>query len=359
MAHGFMYENLRDWLLHYRTIAAAGGWSPVSPGPTLRPADRSPRVAEVRSRLRAEGFATHASAADLYDDALAVRVRDFQTRYGLLVDGVIGRATLAVMNVPAQSRVDQIRVNLERLRWVARDWEHRFIGVNIAGFRVYYIEGDRVRWSSRAVVGRAYRQTPTFRSTLTHLVLNPDWTVPPTILKNDTLPAIAADPAYLQQQKMDVIDAQGRVVDPAIIDWSRYPRAAFPYQIRQRPGPENALGRIKFMFPNEHFVYLHDTPAQQLFEVSERSFSSGCIRIERPLELASRVLQDVPQWHSAALEQEIADGRTRTIRVATPVPVLVAYFTAIAFRDAPGFTLLNDIYRRDPAILAALDAARE
>lgn len=358
MGHGFLYENLRDWLLRYRAFAAAGGWQPVSPGPTLRPGDRSPRVLEVRERLRAEGFPADGSAADVYDQALAARVREFQIRYGLLVDGVIGRATLAAMNVPVQARVDQIRVNLERLRWVARDWEPRFIGVNIAGFRAYYIEADSVRWSTRAVVGRAYRQTPAFRATLTHLVLNPDWTLPPTILRNDTLPAIAADPTYLQLQKMDVIDASGRVIDPAGIDWSRYPREGFPHQIRQRPGPENALGRIKFMFPNEHFVFLHDTPAKQLFEASERSFSSGCIRIEHPLELASLVLQDAPQWHDAALEREIASGRKQTIRV-TPMPVLVAYFTAIAFRDAPGFTLLNDIYRRDPAVLAALDAHDE
>jgi L,D-transpeptidase YcbB len=359
MGYGFLYENLRDWLQRYREFTAAGGWDPVPPGPALRPGDRSSRVMAVRGRLGAEGFPTDETARDYFDDALAARVREFQVRHGLLVDGVVGRATLAAMNVPVQARIDQIRVNLERLRWVARDWEPRFIGINIAGFRAYYVDGDSVRWSTRAVVGRAYRQTPVFRATLTHLVLNPDWTLPPTILRNDTLPAIAADPAYLQQQNMDVIDAAGRIIDPGAIDWSRYPREGFPHQIRQRPGPANALGRIKFMFPNEHFVFLHDTPATQLFEASERSFSSGCIRIEYPLELAARLLQDLPGWDQSALEREIATGRTQTIRLATKVPVLVAYFTAIAFRDAPGFTLLNDIYGRDPAVLAALDADRE
>jgi len=356
LSHGFLYENLRGWLVRYDQIAEAGGWNTVSRGPTLHPGDTNPRVVEVRRRLEAEGFGTDDPRLEQYDEALEERVREFQRRYGLEVDGLVGRRTTAAMNVSAEGRVNQIRVNLERLRWVATDWEPRFVGVNIAGFRVYVIDGDEVRWSARAVVGRPYRRTPVFRANLTHLVLNPDWTVPPTILKNDTLPAIHADPSYLEANRMDVVDYAGRPVDPATIDWTRYPAEPFPYLIRQRPGPQNALGRIKFVFPNEHAVFLHDTPAKNLFERSERVFSSGCIRVERPLELAEILLHDDPRWSIDALERAIDTGATQTVALTAPVPILIVYFTAVAFEGELGFNFFNDIYYRDGPVLEALDA---
>jgi murein L,D-transpeptidase YcbB/YkuD len=357
LGHGFLYENLRGWLVRYRIFADKGGWSPVSASRSLRLGDSDPQVDQVRQRLIAEGFAV-ANAGRLYFDAdLEGAVRDFQARYGLLRDGVVGHRTIAAMNVPAETRIDQIRVNLERLRWVTQSWEERLVAVNVAGYRVYYIEGNAVRWSARAVVGRPYRQTPAFRSDLTYLVLNPDWTVPPTILHNDVLPAIRNDRGYLNARQMDVVDYTGRRIDPTTIDWSLYPAQRFPYYIRQRPGAMNELGRIKFVFPNDHLVFLHDTPARNLFEASERVFSSGCIRVERPLELAALLL-DAPHWDTQTIDAEVAKGETRTLLLDKPVPIVIVYLTAIA-PAANDFNLFADIYERDGALLAGLDRSVE
>jgi murein L,D-transpeptidase YcbB/YkuD len=272
------------------------------------------------------------------------------------VDSVVGRKTLAALNVPAAARVDQLRINLERLRWVMRDREPRFVAVNIAGFSVYYIEGDDLLWSARAVVGRPYRQTPVFRAEMTYLVFNPDWTVPPTILRNDTLPAIRKNAAYLDENHMDVVNATGRPIDPATIDWTRYPPERFPYYIRQRPGPWNALGRVKFIFPNDHFVFLHDTPTKALFERSERTFSSGCIRVERPFELAEIVLRGQAPWDAAEIARQVDTGETKTVFLQRPVPVLVLYLTAVSVDGGEVLQFFGDVYDRDSAVLAALDA---
>ncbi len=353
LGHGFLYENLRGWLVRYQKFADKGGWSPVSDGQALRLGDTHARIYEIRKRLAAEGF-TIANAGRMYfDEDLEDAVRSFQTRYGLLRDGIVGRRTLATMNVSADERIDQIRVNLERLRWVTQSWEERFVAVNIAGYRVYYIEGNAVQWSARAVVGRPYRQTPVFRSELTYLVLNPDWTVPPTILRNDVLPAIRKDPGYLDAQQMDVLDQGEGRIDPATVDWSLYPAQHFPYYIRQRPGAINALGRIKFVFPNDYLVFLHDTPAKGLFEARERVLSSGCIRVERPMELAELLLRS-PHWDARTLDAEVAKGVTRTLLLDTPVPIVVLYLTAIA-PDADEFSLFDDVYQRDAALLMAIE----
>lgn len=353
LGHGFLYENLRGWLVRYQGFAVQGGWPPVSDGQALRLGDTHARIFEIRKRLAAEGFPIANAGRMFFDEDLENAVRNFQTRYGLLRDGIVGRRTVAAMNVSAHARIDQIRVNLERLRWVTQSWEERFVAVNIAGYRVYYIEGSAVQWSARAVVGRPYRQTPVFRSKVTTLVLNPDWTVPPTILRNDVLPEIRKDRAYLDTQQMEVLDHSGRRIDPATVDWSLYPAQQFPYYIRQRPGAINALGRIKFVFPNDYLVFLHDTPAKGLFEARERVFSSGCIRVERPLELAALLLR-AQQWDVQAIDAEVAKGVTRTLPLDTPVPIVVLYLTAIA-PDADEFSLFADVYQRDAALLGALD----
>ena len=212
--------------------------------------------------------------------------------------------------------VDRLRVNLERLRWVLVERTPRFVAVNIAGYQVYYFDDDKVQWTTRAMVGKPYRATPIFRADMTYLVINPDWTVPPGILRNDKLPAIKRDRAYLDKQGMDVVDHSGRVVDPATIDWANVTPKTFPYMLRQRPGPTNALGRIKFIFPNEHFVFLHDTPSRELFSRDERAFSSGCIRVENPFELAEILLRSDPKWTHESLERAVADEKSVTVSLA-------------------------------------------
>ena len=351
-----VYRDLRSALAQLRAVERAGGWPAVAPGPKLEIGATGPRVAQLRARLRAGGDLADVGG-DVFDAALQAAVRRFQSRHGLEADGVVGRATLAALNVGVAERIAQVRANLERLRWVARELTGDYLLVDIAGFTAQLWLAGAPVWSARVVVGRPYRRTPEFRARMKYLVLNPEWNVPPTILREDVLPKVLADPAYLDRHAMRVVDAAGRRVDPDAIDWASYranPRA-FPYQIVQAPGGDNPLGAIKFMFPNEHSVYLHDTPARELFERATRAFSSGCIRVERPLELARLLLDDPLRWSEEKLREAIATGRTQTVPVRHAVPVMLLYFTATV--DADGTLHFRpDLYGRDKPILAALAA---
>jgi murein L,D-transpeptidase YcbB/YkuD len=352
---GPWYRQLQSALGRYRAIALAGGWPDVPAGAVLRPGERDARLPVLRERLKIEGdLAAQAAAADpdQFDDATVAAVKSFQRRHSLSADGVVGRGTLAALNVAAAARVDQLRMSLERVRWLTGDVPSTYVVVNIAGFRAGFVRDGRLVWNSRVVVGRAARQTPVFRGSMTYVELNPTWTVPPTILREDILPKLHRDPGYLQRETITVIDRSGRVVDPYAVDWKAFSRGV-PYTLRQEPGPQNALGRIKLMFPNEHSVYLHDTPSRSLFDKPERTFSSGCIRVEDPLGLAELALDD-PDWTRSSLEQAIATDKTRRVPLREPVPVLLVYLTAIA--DPDGTTrFFRDVYGRDRALLAALD----
>ncbi|MBI1182409.1 MAG: L,D-transpeptidase family protein, partial [Alphaproteobacteria bacterium] len=280
----WFYTALKFALGLERSREAEGGWGTVPAGASLKPGMTDPRVPALRSRLQISGDyqPDHPADPDLYDGAIVEAVKRFQERHGLDGDGVVGARTVAALNVTAAQRVDQLRVNLERARWVLNRLGREFIIVNIPGFHLYVMKDGQPVLDERVVVGRTYRQTPMFKSAVKTIVLNPTWTVPPTILKNDVLPKIARDPGYLAAQNMVVVDANGTRLDPAAIDWQRA-RHGFPYSIVQQPGPENALGRIKFLFPNPYSVYLHDTPHRELFAKTVRTFSSGCIRIEKPM----------------------------------------------------------------------------
>lgn len=361
------YLALMAHLEAYRDIAAQGGWPMIEAGETLRPGMQSPRVVALRERLAVTGDLEDAgedvaglegegTAPDLFDPLLEAAVKRFQERHGLEADGAVGRQTLAELNVPAEARIDQIRINMERIRWVFRDLERRFLLVNIARFRVLLVEDGQVVWGTRAVVGRPYRQTPVFKARMTYLELNPTWTVPPTILRQDLLPDIRRDPEVLQRRNMTVLDQQGRAVDPATIDWPAVTARTFRYMIRQGPGPENALGAVKFMFPNPYHVYIHDTPARGLFAKPARTFSSGCIRIERPFELVNILLAGT-QWDGAAIERVLASGRTQVVNLPQPVPVLIIYGTAVPEDGRIHFAA--DVYNRDARLLEALDAPFE
>lgn len=378
----WMYAAGRQALAAYRGIAALGGWSQLPAGPTLKPGASDPRMPLLRERLaitgdlaaaalppsagapspaspQAPATATTARGTPdplLFDATLEAAVRHFQKRHRLGVDGAVGPATLRELNVPVQARIDQLRLNLERGRWVLHEVrkDGELVIVDIAGFGVRFIRDQKTVWETRAVVGRPYRQTPIFKSQIDHVVLNPTWTVPPTILENDILPAVRRDRGYLARHGLEVIDRNGRPIPAASIDFSRYTGRNFPYMIRQGAGDDNALGKVKIMFPNPYLVYLHDTPSQSLFDRDQRAFSSGCIRTERPLELVERLLDDPLRWNRAAIDAAIATGITRTVRLAKPVPVLILYWTVD--RDDDGSIVFKpDPYGRDARELAALD----
>ncbi|MFQ5644324.1 MAG: murein L,D-transpeptidase [Thiogranum sp.] len=348
-----VYAELRATLARYRDIRQRGGWQAVTPGPVLKAGMTDPRVRELRQRLAATGdMAVAGPASTLFDADVESGVKKFQRRHALEADGIAGKATLQAMNVPVQDRIDQIRVNLERARWVLHKLPDEYVLTDIAGFRVIYFRNGEVIWESRAQVGKPYRKTPVFRSRITYLDINPTWTVPPTILKNDILPRLKKDPDYLRRKNMRVITFDGKPVDESTIDWSRYPAESFPYMIRQNPGPKNALGRIKFMFPNKHAVYLHDTPSKSLFAKTERALSSGCIRIENPYDFGELLLNS-DQWDKARIEATVATGKTTRVSLDNPVTVILMYWT-VDTTDAGDVIFRNDIYKRDPAVLSAL-----
>jgi murein L,D-transpeptidase YcbB/YkuD len=353
----YLYRRLKDALARYRSLAAAGGWPRVQTGPMLQAGDRGERVAVLRRRLRVTGDLAEGERSDpqLFDSGLEAAVRTFQQRHGLEVDGKVGPNTLRALNTTVEQRIGQIRVNLERIRWVYQDLPDDFVLVDIAGFQVHLVRGGQPVWSAKAQVGRPFRETPVFRATMKYLVFHPSWTVPPTILRKDIIPKLKHDPGYLQSKQMLLLDATGEPVDPHAVDWSALPRGSFPYTVRQRPGPENPLGRVKFMFPNPHFVYLHDTPSQSLFGHAQRSFSSGCIRIEHPLELARLLLADPGRWDEKAIRELSEEGVTRSVVLEHPLPVLLLYWTAEVADDGR-VHFREDIYGRDQRVLEALDA---
>jgi murein L,D-transpeptidase YcbB/YkuD len=345
----FLYQRFKAALAEYRAIEANGGWPLVPAGPTLAPGATDARIRALAARLAVTGDLPPSAPADgmVYDEPLAAAVRRFQGRHGLAADAVVGPATLGALNVPVAARIEQLRANLERARWVLYDPESEFVVVNIAGFQLYIVRRGEVAWRTRVQVGRPYRQTPIFRAEMTYLVVNPTWTVPPTIYRNDILPAVRRDPSYLASRNIDAFNASGKAVDPAAVDWSgRHP----PYRLVQRPGPDNALGRIKFMFPNEHAVYLHDTPSRDLFERDSRAFSSGCIRVEDPFGLAEQLLGARGRDR---VESVVASGRTQTVFLDKPMTVMLLYWTAEV--DADGrVSFFPDVYARDPGVVAAL-----
>jgi murein L,D-transpeptidase YcbB/YkuD len=350
------YTRLRDGLARYRALAAAGGWSSVPEGRKLEPGMRDERIPAIRERLRITGEYAGGKAADAkrYDAKLEQAVRRFQERHTLGVDGIIGPATLASMNVTVEQRVEQIRVNLERMRWVGDDVPASFVLVDIAAQEVrVYREGAPV-WTSRVIVGRPERPTPVFRDQIEYLEINPTWTVPPTILKEDILPKARKNPNAVRKKGLQVISRSGKVVAPEAVNW-HVSANNLPYTLRQPPGDDNALGRVKFMFPNRYSVYLHDTPNRKLFGRSQRTFSSGCVRVDQPMELAELLLDD-PAWTQERIASLIETNRRRTVFLKTPMPVILSYWTAEAGEDG-AVRFREDIYERDAAVLAALDGS--
>lgn len=409
-----IYSSLREGLKRYRTLAAQGGWPALPAGPSLKPCMVDPQVAVLRQRLSVTGeyvapvlpaaedqlgllpaqkclpdakfmAASSASSApsatdmfvadvmapesnssssasaepivevginpdNVFDEYLVEAVKKFQRDQYLEVDGAIGPATRAALNVSVQSRVDQLRVNLDRARWLLHNIPAEMLLVDVAGFKVTYFKAHQPIWRSRVQVGMAYRTTPIFKSEVNYITLNPTWTVPPTILRKDVLPKVRKDINYLRDHNIRVLDSSGHELDPASVDWNRPGNVT----LRQDAGDDAALGKAVIRFPNPYAVYLHDTPHQKLFDKSQRAFSSGCIRVERALELVELLLSETPNWSSEAIDQALANGKTRNVTLAKRVPILLAYWTVDAISETQ-VAFKPDIYARDAKVLAALN----
>lgn len=351
------YKLLKRALSRYRGMRA---WPSIEDGAPLRLGGRGPRVASLRELLIVTGdlaaTSPESSENDLFDEDLENAMQRFQERHGVDVDGVAGKDTMLELNRPVGERIEQIVINLERWRWLPQTLGHRHVLVNIAGFSVHAIEDGEPVLEMKAIVGRTYRRTPVFSDQISYLVLNPSWTIPQSIAVQDKLPLIREDPAYLSKQRIRVLSGWGadaHEVEPASIDWAALGDKGFPYRLRQEPGRLNALGAIKFMFPNKFNVYLHDTPARELFAKSARDFSSGCIRIEKPDGLALFLLAPDPTWNFEKLRSSLATEREQTVRLPEPVSVHIQYWSAwVDGRGAVQFR--RDLYKRDAKVLQAL-----
>ena len=352
------YHKLKQALAHYRELEYRGGWPVVSSGPKLEKGMIDPRVKTLRARLQASRDLSNQQAGvdpeAVFDDTLHQAVLSFQQRHGLLEDGVVGKRTLAALNVPVSERIRQIELNLERWRWLPADLGKRHVLVNIPSFEMKVVENGRSVFNSKVVVGRKDRPTPIFTEAMSHLVLSPYWNVPYSIAVKDKLPKLRKNPYALKRQRIRVLNTSGREVDPGRVNWRRIGRSNFKYRLRQDPGPKNALGKVKFMFPNRHSVYLHDTSSPELFKRSERAFSSGCIRVAKPIELALHLLQDNPNWNQRNLLSTIRKRRERTVQLSEEIPVHLLYWTAWQADDG-SVHFRQDIYRRDKPLLQALN----
>jgi L,D-transpeptidase YcbB len=351
------YRRLRRALAAHRALAEDGGWPMLPEGPTLRTGDSDPRVSVLRERLVVTGeLGREAAHGQLFDEVLERAVRDFQRRHGLLVDGLVGPMTRRALNVDAHARVRQIVANMERWRWMPDSLGRRYVLVNLPGFDLSMVEDGAQTLRMRAIVGREYRRTPVFSDRISYLEVNPYWNVPDSIARNDILPRVRQNPAYLREQGIRVLSDwshEATEIDPRQIDWDRVSGARLPFRFRQDPGPLNALGTIKFMFPNRFAVYLHDTPTPELFDRAVRTFSSGCIRVERPYELAARLLAGTGLDSPEAVRDLIATGRTRSVRLPEPVPVHLVYATAW-LGDGGVMQFRDDVYGRDEVLVRAL-----
>jgi murein L,D-transpeptidase YcbB/YkuD len=333
-------------------------WPAILSERVIKPGDSSQIIPKIRERLNKLRYALSDSISITYDEELEIQVKMFQNDWGLNTDGVIGKVTLECLNYPPSRLVDQMKVNMERFRWLPSPSIEKHIVVNIANYRLDLIAGTDTLVSMKAVVGKEARKTPVFNGRMTYLVFNPTWTVPNTILQEDVIPELMKGPGYLTKKNMKLIRNDGSELAYNDVNWSTISESNFPYTVRQDPGPGNALGKVKFMFPNEYDVYIHDTPSKSFFARDARAVSSGCIRVEDPFDLAVSLLSDAPEWSPDNIRNAMRQTKEQTVYLKTPVDVEVIYLTAwIDGKNHVQFR--NDVYQNDGKVLEALNQKPE
>jgi len=350
------YNRLRTALQQYRNLQKQGGWPQIVGNSRLKVGDTAQVVAALRKRLLPQARWTVAGPdSNRFTDELRNAVIDFQNRHGLKTDGTLNTETVKAMNVSLDNRIDQIIINMERWRWIPKPkkFEEKHIFVNVPEYMLFARDttGRRVL-EMKVIVGKAMNSTPIFSDKMEYIVFSPYWNVPNSIIFGEMLPKIQQDPGWLERMDMEVLNGfskNAKPISPYSVDWFSVNEKTFKYRIRQRPGPENPLGDIKFIFPNEHEVYLHHTSAETLFSQSQRGFSHGCIRVEKPVELAQFVLNDQPDWDETRILEAMHGGEEKYLNLKAKVPVYIVYFTswvddkgAVHFRD--------DIYGHDKTL---------
>ncbi|MCC9137377.1 murein L,D-transpeptidase [Pontibacter silvestris] len=360
------YVKLRDALAKYQALQEKGGWPKVELGSNkmLQKGDSAQAVLTIRKRLDPEQD-LNAEDKKLYyfDDNLQQQVKKFQRLHGLEQDGVVGGNTLTTMNVPLEDRINQIMINMERWRWipkrmVPKKLDQKYIWVNIPEYKLYIYEDPdndpeaerkyKKVMDMRVIVGKTMHSTPIFSDKVQYVVMAPYWNMPGSIVENEAKPAIMRDPNWLVRNNMEIVtrDKANNPVSPSSIDWSGVTANNFPYLLRQKPGPKNSLGMIKFLFPNEYSVYLHDTPADALFNQRERDFSHGCVRLEKPVELAKYLLKDMPEWDENKIRTTMQGGKEEWVTLPKNVQVYIVYFTTWVDEDG-NLNFREDLYGHD------------
>ena len=348
-----VYRELKKSLAEYRELKAdETSVNKIPHGDLIKPEESDPRVPAIAHRLQElkKFESKNPEIGETYSQALVEAVKEFQKSKSIQADGIIGNSTIDELNKGPKDIYNQILANLERWRWYPRDLGEHYILVNIPNFKLAVVkDGDTIR-QHNVIAGAKERPTPIFSDTVDHLVLNPTWTVPPTIKSQDILPKMAADPSYSSRNNMIVTGLDGEQVNPSMMDWSS--NEAMNYSFTQQPGPSNPLGRVKIMYPNKYLIYLHDTPAKSLFSQTQRAESSGCVRVENALDLSAYIVENQPEWKKERIEEVIQSGKTTTVKVDRPIQVHHFYWTA--WRAGNETVIINDVYDLDKQIYTKL-----
>ncbi len=351
------FEVMRRELANLKIIASEGGWLTIGAGPTLKPGMRDDRVILLKQRFgiyMPPPIIADPAVVSLYEGDVVEAVRQYQEDNGLDADGIIGPATLSQLNMSVIDRIYQILANLERWRWLPRDRGDFYVQVDVPGYRVNIVKDGEIVFSTRVVVGKPDYQTAIFSDQIEHLVVNPFWNVPRSIATEEMLPRLRTDANYYINQNFETLDpSSGQLINASTVNWSEISARNLPYRFRQRPGTNNALGNVKFMFPNRHAIYLHDTPAKNLFESSMRAYSHGCIRVYQPMAFAAALLANDSRVNLQRVQAGIRSGENRTMVLGDKIPIHITYITAwvedgrVNYRD--------DIYGHDRRVAAALN----
>ncbi len=336
-------------------------WKELKENQSIKQQETRKLVPDIRNRLIFWGYLLPYDCEDdkLYDSLMEPGIKKLQMRHGLVADGVIGQGTFHALNQTPIDLIATASANMERMRWLPENLkEQELVLVNTANFQLDYIQRRDTLFSSRVIIGKSYHSTPQFSALMSYLVFSPNWTVPTSIIRNKIISAAKRDPSYFGKKNMQLLTSSGAQVDPSSINWSTVNSRNFPYMVRQLPGEQNALGLVKFMFPNKYSVYIHDTPSRSLFEREERALSHGCIRVQNPAAFAKILLASDPQWTDEKIQLAMRQKNEQTVVLDRKIPVLIFYLTYWTNSKGDLF-FRKDIYSRDSEIYIALKNKRE
>lgn len=355
---GDFYRQMKLSLEYYRDLADTEQFFLIPPDTVLKPGESHPNAVLLRRRMKQLSYLPPDSPeTEYFDEQLAGAVRLFQRDHGIDADGIVGRQSYQVLNITFEQRVDQLRINMDRLRWINQSASDELLVVNIAGYELYYLKGGKLVWETPVMVGTIDTRSPIFQAQLRYLEFNPTWNVPRSIIVRSLFAKFRADPQYVIDKRYRLYDSNGKSVDPLTLNWSNFTASTFPYRVVQMPGPANAMGQVKFMFPNRHAVYLHDTPSRALFSRTQRAFSAGCIRVKDPLELARLLLDDPDNWSAENIASLVERGDPQAVaRIQRKIDVMLMYWT-VSPTGGSRIQFHPDVYGLDPGALAALESA--